>query len=293
MITGAGGQLGRELQRRAPTAVEVHALARHELELTDLAAVERAVGELRPELIVNAAAYTAVDLAEEERERAFAVNAEAVRGLAAAAVAAASRLIHVSTDFVFAGDRSRAYGVEDEAEPLSVYGLSKRRGEVLALEGTRGEALVIRSSWLYSRYGRNFVKTMLRLMRERGSVDVVTDQVGSPTWASSLAGAIWRAAERPELRGVLHYADAGVASWYDFAVAIHEEAALLGLVPGEVVVRPVGSEDFPTAATRPAFSVLDCRASRRALDLDPVHWRSALRAMLTELSEPHDVGDAG
>lgn len=290
LITGAAGQLGRELGRRAPAGVEIHARSRQELDLADAESVARTVGELSPDLILNAGAYTAVDRAEQERELAFAVNAEAVGRLAVAAAESGSRLIHVSTDFVFSGAGSRPYCVDDEPDPRSVYGRSKLDGESRALEPSGGDALVIRSSWLYSRFGRNFVKTMVRLMREQGSVSVVADQIGTPTWAWNLAGAIWRAAERPDLRGLLHVADAGVASWYDFAVAIYEEAVPLGLVLSGVVVRPVGSEEYPTAATRPRFSVLDCRAAWRALGLEPCHWRSALRSMLSELSDPSDAG---
>lgn len=293
MITGAGGQLGRELSSCAPAAARVRAFTRQELDLRDPQAAERAIAELRPELIVNAAAYTAVDRAEEEQEQALAVNATGVAHLAQAAARYGSRLIHISTDFVFAGDRPVPYGTEDETAPRSVYGRSKRQGEVLALAGTSGATLVIRTAWLYSRFGHNFVKTMLRLMRDRDSVSVVADQVGSPTWARNLAAAIWRAAERPELGGVLHYTDAGVASWYDFAMAVQEEAVLLGLLRSAVAVRPLGSEDYPTAAARPAFSVLDCRGTWRALELDPCHWRVALRSMLTELRDLTELRELG
>ncbi len=285
IVTGAGGQLGRELVRSAPPEVELHALSRRELDLADPRGVERTIAELAPDLVVNAAAYTAVDRAEAEPERAFEVNADGVGRLAAAATRRGARLLHVSTDFVFGGERPVPFAPEDEPAPRSVYGDSKRRGEVLALEATEGAALVVRTSWLYSRFGRNFVKTMLALMGDRPRVEVVEDQVGSPTWARGAAEALWRAAARPALRGVLHWSDAGVASWYDFAVAIQEEAAALGLLRRPVEVHPIRSEDFPTAARRPRYSVLDCRSSRAALGLEPRHWRHGLRAMLAELRE--------
>lgn len=288
LITGGGGQLGRELRATAPPAAEVEALPRERLDLGRRASIAEAVAGLTPDLIVNAAAYTAVDRAEDEPERAFAINGRGAGWLAEAAAARGCRLIHISTDFVFAGDRPLPYTPADEPAPLSVYGRSKREGEKLVLSAAGDRALVVRTAWLYSRFGRNFVKTMLGLMAERKSLSVVGDQVSTPTWARSLAEALWRAAERPELSGILHWTEAGVASRYDFAVALQEEGLAHGLLGRRIPIRLVRSGDSPGGAPRPAYSALDCRSAWDALGGQPRHWRAALKTMLAELRELGD-----
>jgi dTDP-4-dehydrorhamnose reductase len=233
--------------------------------------------------LFHAAAYTAVDAAETEPERAQAVNALGTAHVASAARRVSARLIHVSTDFVFDGTRGRPYTPDDRPQPLGAYGRSKLAGEREAVRLTDGAALVVRTAWVYAARGRNFVLTMLRLMRERDEVGVVADQVGTPTWAHSLARAMWAAAQ-VELTGVHHWTDAGVASWYDFAVAIQEEALGLGLLDRAVPVRPLRTDEYPSRAHRPPYSVLDSSATRLALGLPAVHWRVNLRAMLRGLA---------
>jgi dTDP-4-dehydrorhamnose reductase len=288
LITGAGGQLGRELQASAPAEVELHALDRARLDITRAEKVEEIVGELRPDLVINAAAYTAVDRAEEERDQAFAVNADGARCLAAATARRRARLIHVSTDFVFDGAASRPYLPGAAANPQGIYGASKREGEVGVSAATEGKALILRTAWVYSRFGSNFVRTMLRLLAEREELGVVDDQIGSPTWAKGLAIAIWSAARRPAWQGCHHWTDAGVASWYDFAVAIQEEGTALGLLRSSCRVQPISTADFPTAARRPPYSVLDKAATWTELGVVPTHWRRQLRFMLQEVGNHGD-----
>ncbi|GAB3283156.1 dTDP-4-dehydrorhamnose reductase [Parahaliea aestuarii] len=281
-MTGAGGQLGSELAATAPQ-VEVLTLGRDALDIVDGEAVLRRVAGLKPDLVINAAAYTAVDRAESERDQAFAINADGPANLARACSETGARLFHVSTDFVFDGSVSRPYRPGDATAPLGVYGASKLAGEQ-AVQAALPEALILRTGWVYSRFGGNFVKTMLRLMGERERLGVVADQVGTPTWAAGLARALWAFAERPALGGVYHWSDAGVCSWYDFAVAIAEEGLARGLLPRAVEVAPIPAADYPTPAQRPAYSVLDKSGSWRDLETSGTHWRVQLRHMLDGLA---------
>jgi dTDP-4-dehydrorhamnose reductase len=230
-----------------------------------------------PDLVLNAAAYTAVDKAESEEDAARAINAGAVAAMVAALDETGGRLVHVSTDFVFDGTSPRAYRPDDERNPLSAYGRSKAAGEVVL----RPIDLLVRTAWVYSAAGANFVRTMLRLMRERDEVRVVADQIGAPTWAPGLARTLWELAGA-EASGIFHHCDAGVASWYDFAVAIQEEALATGLLSREVQVRPIATSEFPTPARRPAFSLLDSSSTRALLGDGHTHWRVNLRRMLEE-----------
>ena len=285
LVVGAAGQLGWELQRCVPPGVVVDALDADRLNITDAHAVAACVADIRPQIVINAAAYTAVDKAESEREVAFAVNSNGAAHVAEAAKACGARLLHVSTDFVFDGRQSCPYLPSDAAHAEGVYGASKLEGERRVGAVLGNEALILRTAWVYSAHGNNFVKTMLRLMRERDSVNVVADQIGTPTWAHGLARAAWALVLRNDIAGTYHWTDAGVASWYDFAVAIHEEALAIGLLERGVPVRPIRTQDYPTAAKRPAFSVLDKTTTWGMYGDAVVHWRTALRAMLRELKE--------
>lgn len=285
LITGANGQVGRALRATAPAAIKAHSLSHQELDITDAASVRRAMDELRPALVINAAAYTAVDKAETDEAGAHAGNAAGPRHLAeAVATRADCRLIHVSTDFVFSGAASVAYTPDAATGPLSVYGRSKLAGEAAVREVLGDAAVIVRTAWVYAANGRNFLSTMLRLMKEKGSVRVVGDQVGTPTSANSLAGALWRLAQLDEWPAVLHWTDSGVASWYDFAVAIADDSAALGLLPADVKVVPITTAEYPTPARRPSFSVLDKSAAIRLLGIVPAHWRHNLRRELQELA---------
>jgi len=283
IVTGANGQLGWELQRTCPEGVELHPMTSADLDITNAQAVMERVKAIQPDWIINAAAYTAVDKAESEPERAYAVNEHGARHLAETARAVGARMAHVSTDFVFDGEHGKPYKPDDATAPLGIYGASKLAGEIAVRETLGDQALIIRTAWVYSTHGSNFVKTMLRLMREREQLGIVADQIGSPTWAHGLALALWQAIAL-DLHGTHHWTDAGVASWYDFACAIHEEARDLGLLERDTIIRPIRTVDYPTPARRPGFSVLDKTSTWQALGITtPTHWRPQLRAMLTEL----------
>lgn len=283
LVTGAGGQLGSALIATAPTGISLEACDVAELDITDARAVQKACAQLAPDAIINAAAYTAVDSAEEDAEASYAVNRDGVAHLAAVAAACGARLVQVSTDFIFDGAQGRPYLPGDPPRPLGVYGASKLAGEEALRSSDARDWLILRTAWVYSADGSNFAKTMLRLMQQGRPLRVVADQVGTPTWTGGLAGAIWRAIDTG-LSGVHHWTDAGVASWYDFAVAIQEEALAAGLLDQPVPVAPIRTEDYPTPARRPAYSVLDKTATWQDLGLTAPHWRESLRAMLGELA---------
>lgn len=283
LIVGTTGQLARALRRVTPQSVHVVALSRDEYRLGDSSELDRHLDVHSPDVLINAAAYTAVDQAESDRHSAFAANAEAVALMAESCEQRSIKFVHVSTDFVFDGSAGRPYRPDDATNPLGVYGLSKLEGEQRIAARPRLDWRVIRTAWVYSATGRNFVLTMLRLFRERAVVKVVADQVGAPTSADSLAECVWAAALAGGQAGILHFTDAGVASWYDFAMAIYEEARSLGLIQQDVAIMPIATEQYPTPARRPSYSVLDTRATLERLGLQPVHWRASLRRVLKEL----------
>lgn len=286
LVPGGHGQLGRELAARASV---VRAPGSAELDLANVGAVieavkglaESAVADGLSPVVVNAAAYNAVDAAETDATRAFTVNADGPRVLAAACAASNVPLVHVSTDYVFAGDADRPYETDDPLHPRTAYGTTKAAGEVAVL-GSGARAWVVRTAWVYGAYGNNFVKTMARLAASRDTVSVVDDQRGCPTWTGDLASGLLALAERivsgsgPSAR-VLHCAGGGETTWFGFAQAVFEE---LGLDPARVL--PCTTADFPRPAPRPAYSVLSNREWREA-GLSPMRpWREALAAAFTE-----------
>jgi len=284
LIAGASGQLGHELVRSAPESVDLIALDETQLDITGQASVSKAVDSISPDWIINAAAYTAVDKAEQQSELAYRVNRDGAINLALAAKQADKKLIHISTDFVFDGTQSSPYQVADKPNPKSVYGASKQAGDEHVMSILSGKVLIIRTAWVYSSHGQNFVKTMLKLMAERNELGIVADQAGTPTWTRTLAQVIWKSMGQ-ELTGIHHCTDAGVASWYDFAVAIYEEAKTLGLldINHDCEIMPISTKDYPAPAVRPASSVLDKTITWEALDIKPLHWRESLRYMMKEL----------
>jgi dTDP-4-dehydrorhamnose reductase len=238
------------------------------------------VREAKPEVIVNAAAYTAVDAAERESEIAQRINCDGARLLAEAARETGARFVHISTDYIFGGG-AVFHRVSEPPAPLNAYGMTKWRGEQ-AVRQADPDAVIVRTSWVYSMFGTNFVKTILNLAKSRDSLTIVSDQVGAPTWAFGLAGAIWRMVQRDMKATTLHWSDSGVASWYDFAVAIQDIAAEVGLLAHRIPIDPIMTADYPTPARRPVFSALDLSETWPILGRAP-HWRTNLRAMLEEL----------
>jgi dTDP-4-dehydrorhamnose reductase len=279
LIAGAGGQLGRALQARVPAGASVIAPAEADFDITNTAQVAAVVAASGASHLANAAAYTAVDKAESDCENARRINVDAVAILADAARTAGLKFIHVSTDFVFDGNSSTPYAPDTPTNPLGAYGATKRDGETAA----GADALLVRTAWVYAAAGNNFLRTMLRLMRERDELSVVADQIGTPTHAASLAGAIWTLAAEGA-SGIYHWTDAGAASWYDFAVAIQEEALARGLLTRAIPVIPICSADYPTPAARPSYSVLD-KTTTFAITGPARHWRDELRDCLNAMKD--------
>lgn len=283
LLTAANGQVGWELQRTVPAEVQLFAMDRSRLDVTRAAEVDNAIDTLKPHVVINTAAYTAVDRAELDREQAFLCNRDAVANLARSAQRNGARLIHFSTDYVFDGTKSSPYLPEDDTNPINSYGASKLAGELEIHEIGLCDSVIIRTAWVYSSHGTNFVKTMLRLLGERDEIRVVCDQVGTPTWAHDMAIAVWAIVAKSEVSGTIHWTDAGVASWYDFAEAIREIGLEFGLISNKSVIRPIRTEDYPTKTVRPKFGVLDKTDTWRRLGYYPRHWREALKLMMGEI----------
>ena len=282
LLTGADGQLGNELQQTLAPLGEVIALTRQELDLSQSEQIRQLVQQVRPSMIVNSAAYTAVDKAESEVELAQAVNGTAPKIMAEEAEKIGASLLQVSTDYVFDGQKNTPYLETDPTHPLSSYGKSKLAGEI-GIQQVTDNYLILRTAWVYGVYGKgNFVKTMLRLGQDREELRVVADQVGSPSWARDIADAIAQLLQS-ETTGIYHFTNSGVVSWYDFAIAIFEEARALGFPLKVQRVIPITTADYPTPATRPAYSVLSGKKITETLGDYPPYWRDSLRKMLKQL----------
>ncbi|WP_017661509.1 dTDP-4-dehydrorhamnose reductase [Baaleninema simplex] len=284
MIAGVSGQLGWELQRVLDPVAEVVGVGRDRLDLSQPRSIPPVIAEIRPDVIVNCAAYTAVDKAEHEPELAQTVNGIAPGVFAKAAQRQGATLLHVSTDYVFDGNHSRPYTETDPTNPVGEYGKSKLAGEVEVLQSDASH-IVLRTAWVYGVGGRgNFVKTMLRLGKDREEVRVVADQVGTPSWTGDIANAIAQiVTNHYDIEGTYHFTNSGVASWYDFAVAIFEEAEALGFPLKLKRVVPITTAEYPTLAQRPAYSVLSGKKLEGVLGTFAPHWRVGLRQMLAAL----------
>jgi len=267
----------------APAGRAVHALKHAELYIADEAAVEEVMRTLQPQLIINTAAFTRVDAAEVRPEAAERVNATGPAVLAAACRASGAWLLHVSTDYVFDGTHPRPYAPSAERHPLNVYGRTKLAGERAVQAALGAGSTLVRTSWLYSGGHRNFLTTMLHRLAAPGELRVVADQVGAPTAVSGLARVLWALAER-RAGGIFHWCDSGVASWYDFAVAIAEESRALQLLHTPAVVIPISSAEYPLPAARPPYSLLDKSGTEQLLGVRAAHWRVALRETLGGLA---------
>jgi dTDP-4-dehydrorhamnose reductase len=285
LLTGVSGQVGAELQETLLPLGKIIAVNRQQLDLTQPQQIRDAIATIKPDIIVNAAAYTAVDKAESEVDLAMAINAIAPEVMAAAAAKISATVVHISTDYVFNGKNYLPYNEIDPTEPLGVYGKSKLLGEE-AVRNICDRHIIIRTAWVYGCRGHgNFIKTMLRLGAERTELNVVADQIGSPTWSYALAMAIAQMLGQlpPNLpRGTYHFTNSGVASWYDLAIAIFEEAKLLGFPLTIERLIPIPTADYPTPARRPAYSVLDKQKITKLLGEHPPHWRESLKAMLAQ-----------
>ncbi|GIL38735.1 dTDP-4-dehydrorhamnose reductase [Roseiterribacter gracilis] len=284
LVTGADGQVGQALQRAAwPVNVVVSMQRRTALDITDPKAIEAAVATLQPDLLINAAAYTAVDRAENDAARAFAVNRDGAANLAGVCAAQDVALLHISTDYVFDGSGNRPWREDDATNPLGVYGASKLAGEE-AVRERLDQHVILRTAWVYAAQGQNFVRTMLRLADERDEVRVVDDQIGNPTPADAIAAAIVRIAaaiaDKQAHWGTFHFAGAGDISWYGFARAIFDGATWLERTPR---ITPIRTEDYPTPARRPKNSRLDCTRIRTAYGIETTPWREQLSRVLKDI----------
>ena len=280
VLTGANGQLGRTLQRGALSRDhELIPLDRAALDVSDEGAVRDTLDRLAPDVVINAAAYTAVDRAETDEEAARKANADGAKHLARWVAANGVWLLQVSTDFVFSGRNHRPWMPDDQPDPVNLYGRTKLEGELHVRYLAPDNSLVLRTGWVYSEYEGNFLATMLRLMASKEALTVVNDQFGTPSSTEGLAECLAAAvAKRPT--GTLHWSDAGVASWYDFAVAIQDEALRAGLLEQAIPVSPIPASEYPTPAKRPPFSVLDKSQAREALGIEPRHWRRRLAEVI-------------
>lgn len=289
LLIGSKGQVGKELQQILPSYGDIISVERPTVDLAQPDTLRNVIRSKQPQIIINAAAYTAVDKAESEPELAIAINATAPLIIAQESQKLGAFLIHISTDYVFDGNRYRPYQETDTTNPLSIYGKTKLAGEE-AIRETCAHHLILRTAWVYGTFGKsNFVKTMLRLGAERPEIRVVADQIGSPTWAQDIATVIAQTIPQltPEISGSYHYTNSGIASWYDFAVAIFEEAQQLGFPLKVERIVPITTAEYPTPARRPAYSVLACGKISAILETHPPHWRQRLRQMLRDLKIGH------
>ena len=296
LVSGKNGQLGKELQDVALTNQQTEFIFfdREELNIADETALQHSFEQYRPSFFINCAAYTAVDKAETEQEQAYLINAEAVGNIAKQCNQFNTTLIHISTDYVFDGKATSPYKPDDKTDPVNYYGYTKWLGEQLAINNNPN-TIVIRTSWVYSKYGNNFVKTMLRLMKERKEINVVNDQLGSPTYAKDLADAIVKIVNSPKVRksesqeeatanyklqtaaSIFHFSNDGIISWYDFAVAIRDIKQL------NCVVNPIPTTSYPTPAKRPAYSGLDKTEIANTFSVQIKDWKDSLNECLGKL----------
>lgn len=282
LVTGANGQLGNEVRKAEKSfpQFDFRFTSRAELSLKNQDELQTAFGDSQYHYCINCAAFTAVDKAEEQEEEAFAINATAVETLGILCKAHRTKLIHISTDYVFNGNSESPWKEDDEVSPLNVYGRSKLKGEQLLLN-KNPDALIIRTSWVYSSFGNNFVKTILRLCAGKDKLNVIDDQYGCPTYAANIAGVIFQAIlqteEDKQLSGIFHYCDDGATTWFDFALAIRDIAGL------SCDIQPISASQYKTAARRPNYSVLDTAKIRAALNWNIPGWHESLAKCIKEI----------
>jgi dTDP-4-dehydrorhamnose reductase len=288
LLTGAAGQLGQTLAAMWPES-ELHSkyrlvpFTKSQLDITSEDAVNTALAILKPAVIINCSAYTAVDKAETDEASAYKVNQQGPANLAKYCAKNECRLLHVSTDFVFSGRFSAPIGVDAATNPAGVYGRSKLAGEAAIVEALPKNSAIFRTSWLYSPYNANFVKTMLRLMAEKESLSVVADQRGAPTSTRSLSALLCKAVQSQKANGLYHWSDKADISWFDFAVEIQSQAVELGLLKAAIPIKAITTSEYPTPATRPSYSVLDCSKTEKEFDVQQSEWRDELRKVLRQI----------
>ena len=283
VIIGKSGQLANELLAEIPQGVTYLSLGRHDVDITSYRDLSAKIVPFKPNVIINASAYSAVDKAETDIDAAYALNETAVKILATIAKENNGRFLHVSTDFVFDGDSSRANDVNSNPMPKSVYGASKLAGELAITKTYPENSTIVRTSWLYSTFGDNFVKTMLRLMTEKEVLGIVSDQIGCPTNAKGLAQFLWLLASIEKVNPIYHWSDAGVASWYDFAIAIQDLGLKHGLLNKKIPITAIPSSAYPTVAQRPLFSLLN--SSNASELMEQIYWREQLENCLIQIAE--------
>tara|TARA_Y100000589_G_scaffold232620_1_gene220160 strand:+ start:2066 stop:2977 length:912 start_codon:yes stop_codon:yes gene_type:complete len=295
LLTGSKGQLGFFMEKIHPKGIELISLDKNQFDLSKINNIKTNLEDIKPDFIINCGAYTNVDMAENEKETVMNINANSVKEIALYLKKNGGNLIQISTDYVFDGLKSNAYKVNDNVFPLNQYGLSKARAEKFIKEilGDTNQGIVIRTSWLMGTFGKNFLLTMIKLHQIKEEINVVSDQISCPTSTKTLAEACWKVMELKLERNlcnnkfmpILHWSDKGIASWYDVAIAIGEISTKYGLVDLPAFVNPVKSENFPTIARRPSFSLLDCTSSREFLALDGEYWRKSLEVSIKSIVE--------
>lgn len=281
LVTGANGQLGSELCALAASFSQHSFLFanRDEVDITNMEEVVKCFAEFKPGFCINCAAYTAVDKAETDQAVAFRINATAVKNLAGACTQSSAKFIHISTDYVFDGSGTEPYNEAHPTAPISVYGKTKLQGEQEALAACP-DVIIIRTSWVYSQYGHNFVKTMLRLMQSKPEMGIVADQQGSPTYAADLAAAILTIVDSGKWEhGFYHFSNAGVITWYDFAQAIRELSGF------DCMVKPITTADYPTPAARPAYSVMNTKKIQKVYGIHLKEWKESLQVCLSKIGQ--------
>ena len=279
IVTGANGQLGKELQDLSIKypAYAFYFFSRAELDISDVRKVEDIFNQLQPEFCINCAAYTAVDKAETEKDAAFKINADGVQNLAKVSAQHHTKMIHISTDYVFDGSDSNPYKEDHSTGPINIYGASKLKGEQLCLQANPG-SIIIRTSWVYSAHGNNFVKTMVRLMEAKPELKVVNDQWGSPTYAADIAEAIMQIIQSKKwVPGIYHFSNDGVTNWYEFAQEIKN------FLKSSCLVLPIPTEQYPTPAKRPQYSILNKEKIKSQFSIQLIPWQKSLHACLQKL----------
>jgi len=284
LLLGALGQLGREIASRVPQSIDFKALTKAELDITSESDINRAITSSAPDTVINTAAYTRVDKAELEPELAFAVNERGIEFLSSCC-GPETRILHLSTDFVFSSFQHAPYAPNAPTEPVSVYGRSKLAGEQALLKSRPKTSVVLRTSWLYGSETKNFLTTMLELMKTRDGLKVVNDQFGSPTSVETLAQIVWKLALDSNANGVFHWSDRGVVTWYDFALEIQQQALDLNLLTTRIPVIPIPTKEYPTLAKRPEYSALDSTTTEAITGMKTRPWKEQLAGVLKKIKQ--------